>query len=221
LKRDDLSLLQKQALVLNIPSLKPVIKPMAKPATELKPLVISIPREVPAQHLAAEIQIAASIDTPAPILLPEPALPQQAASPQLMQALVRAAVLRRTHDIAALIAKETNLSPLITQTLLKDESGEALIAACHHLNIPEDASMQIATLLYPALSRTREQLTGLRKAYRAFSPQATGRIVDAWRALPQNHGTQHQTVHAGITGQRAAATPAPAPASGEKIASNQ
>jgi uncharacterized protein (DUF2336 family) len=217
LKREDLSLLQKQALVLNISSLQPAVKPAALSAVESKPLIINIPREIPA---AAEIYGAAEIETPAPIMLPQPA-PQHAAPPQLMQGLVRAAVLRRLDDLAQLIAKEINLSPVITQALLKDESGEALIAACHHLNIPEDASVQVATLLYPALSSTREQLTNLRATYRAFSPQATGRIVEAWRALPQNLNPQHATVYASVAEQHGAATPAPSQAPEEKIASNQ
>jgi uncharacterized protein (DUF2336 family) len=218
LKRDDLSLVQKQALVLNIPSLQPAVKAAAQPVAEIKPLIINIPREFPAQSAAAEIRIAAQ--TEAPIILP-PAAPKPAASPQLMQNMVRAAVLRRSADLAVLIAKELDLSPVITQALLKDESGEALIAACHYLNIPEDASMQVATLLYPALSRTREQLVSLRKAYRAFGPQATGRIVEAWRTLPQNLSPQHETVHASTSKLPGTATPAPLPALGEKIASNR
>lgn len=218
LKRDDLGLVQKQALILNIPSLQPA-KPAAKSVAETKPLIINIPREIPALA-AADIQIAAEAEVPVSIMLP-PAASQRTASPQLMQGLVRAAVLRRLEELALLIAKEIDLSPVIAQALLKDDSGEALIAACHHLNIPEDASVQVATLLYPALSRTREQLANLRTAYRAFSPQATERIVEAWRALPQNLKPQHATVHADINQQRAAATPAPAPAPEEKIASNQ
>jgi len=220
LKRGDLTLAQKQALVLNMPSLRQNVKPIGKPVIEIKRLVIDIPRNISVpQPAVAEIHVAAQVEEQAPIVLPPPVVTHYAAPPQLMQSMIRAAVLRRTQDMAAIIAKEINLSPVITQALLKDESGEALIAACHHLNIPEDESVQVATLLYPALTRTREQLTGLRKAYRTFSPQATARIVDAWRALPQNR-TQHETVHAGGTVQHTA-TPAPAQNAEEKIASNQ
>jgi hypothetical protein len=110
--------------------------------------------------------------------------------------MVRLAVLRKTQDLAELIAKETNLSPLITLGLLKDESGEALIAASHYLGLPEDASVQIATLLYPALTHTRQQIAALRQLYRSFNSQATKRIVEAWRALPYARAAQHETVHA-------------------------
>jgi uncharacterized protein (DUF2336 family) len=221
LKRDDLTLIQKQALILNIPSLQPAVKPVTKLAIEAKPLIINIPREFPAPVAAEEIRVAAPVEEPVPIMLLPAAPPQHTASPQLMQAMVRAAVLRRSEELSLLIAKEINLSPIITEALLKDESGEALIAACHHLNVPEDASVQVATLLYPALSRTREQLTNLRATYRAFSPRATARIVDAWRALPQNRVSQHETVHAGANAERSAPAAAPARAPEEKIASNQ
>jgi uncharacterized protein (DUF2336 family) len=219
LKRDDLSLRQKQALALNIPSLQPQRKAEERPAADEKPLIIDIPRFLsPAQPAEAQ---AAKAETPEPILLAQPAPAPETAAPHLVQSMVRAAVLRRSEELAALIAKEINLSPIVTQALLKDDSGEALIAACHYLRVPEDASMQIATLLYPAITRTQQQLVDLRKTYRAFTPQATQKIAEAWRTLPYNRAQKHAGVHAGTASQQIPPAPAPIQPQGEKRALNQ
>lgn len=202
-KREDLTLMQRQSLLLDMP-----VRKIASPAT-FSPATLQIAAKAAALPITAPQQLAIDIPQAAPSIQPAAGIivktPQQEVvvrpsilpqnSTKLLQQIVRAAVLRRHEELAALVARETDLSPVIAEALLKDASGEALMATCHHIGVPEDASVQIATLLYPALARSRAQLTSLRKLYRHFTPQATTRIIAAWRALPQNRPATHETVH--------------------------
>jgi uncharacterized protein (DUF2336 family) len=245
LGRADLTLAQRQSLLLNISSQETTSQLKTHPAKENieqdeskaaitpnKPLIIDIPQHTFTIREKAEnkeIRFAARppknpmLLAPAPIAAPRitaRSAPILSAMTALTQAMVRSAVLRRTQDIAALIAKEASLSPFIALALLKDESGEALMAVSHHLGLPEDASIQIASLLYPVLTRTREKITALRHIYRSFTPEATKRIVEAWRALPHSSATQHKTVHATSAEQIAPTSPSISQAE-TKRASNQ
>lgn len=226
-KRRDLTLMQRQSLLLDMPVRAKEIKPRTLqvaaqaatlPMRQEEPIKIDMTPKVEAAPVSAEIQTQSPEVTAPEIAASEPT-PQKQGT-KLLQDLVRAAVLRRHEELASLIAAETNLSSVITQALLKDVSGEALMAVCHHISVAEDAAVQIATLLYPALLRTREQLTALRQLYRHFTPQATERIISAWRALPHNATPVHETVHVGETTE--AKTAARAPVTHQhKIASNQ
>ena len=227
LARADLSLAQRQALMLNIPiapaqpkidALSPMhellarIKPLmvAMPDTETEaeaekpapPIYIELPR-LRAQTPASFVKTATSTAPQQPILIdiPRSALPQIAAthptpkSSTLLPQLVRAAVLRQNDELAAIFASELEISAVITKALLKDITGEALITACVHIGVPEDATLQIATLLYPNLTKSGERLFALRSLYRHFVPETTKRIVEAWGALPVSVQQKHQSVH--------------------------
>ncbi len=214
LKREDLTLAQRQALLLDIPLRRPLtLAELEPPEADTQRLIISIPRQQAASALVAKPQH----DAPIVFSKPIEVLPHAKA---LMQNMIRAAVLRRPQDLGAIIAHELDIEPVIAQALLKDESGEALIATCRHLHISEDASVQVATLLYPALLRTGDGMRNLRRIYRAFTDESTLRIVTAWRALSHSKRQQHEPVHAPARDYRdTPATPATAPA--HKQASNQ
>lgn len=211
LSRDDLNPTQRQSLLLN-PSVE---KTHGAHASSGEQIQISIPvmAAQPNKNARMQMQKLLSVIKPLMVAIPESAetvldqaeliiqeqptpMPQPVISARIktiLPQLVRAAVLRRQEELGSLIASEIDISPVIAQALLKDATGEALITACRHIEVPEDASIQIATLLYPGLTQSREQLISLRALYRHLTPKATQRIANAWRTLQSQ--TSHETVH--------------------------
>ena len=227
LAREDLTLQQRQALLLNLPLTASAAKadalsPMQELLARIKPLMVAMPDvetdaeaektaqpiyiELPklrAQAPASFVKSAVSTAPQQPILINIPhSTPQATAlkavpkSSTLLPQLVRAAVLRQNDELAAIFASELDISAIITKALLKDITGEALVTACVHIGVPEDATLQIATLLYPNLTKSSERLFALRSLYRHFTPETTTRIVEAWDALPVSVQQKHKTVHA-------------------------